>query len=153
MREKINKFLLVEKIPAIVCMLACTASILMGFAIGYVFFGPGEYLAYADTSDPYQAEVPCVASFYVETPIPPTPTPVPYNDEPHQEDAVAYMYRVSVSDGYIVVYHQDGNGGWYKEVTSTTVGALAPEELEQLAKGIHIYSEEGLARVLQDYGS
>jgi len=151
MLKKLNKLLLLEKIPPIVCLMACTASVLMGFAVGYVFFGPGEYLAYADSADtyqPHQAEAPNMAGIYIEAPIPPSPQ----QPEPDLEEE-AYLYLVTTMDGYIVIYHASENGGGMKEMTSTTVGSLAPEELERLTKGIKIYSDEALARLLQDYGS
>ena len=150
MYKKINRFLLLEKVPAIVCMLACTVSVLMGFTIGYIFFAPGGYTAYADASGPYYAEVPCMAELYVEAPVQTAP-PIQNHSETYEEEAPAYMYVVTILDGYIVVYHS-GDGG-LKEVTNTAVGALAPEELEYLAKGVRVYSDEALARILQDYGS
>jgi len=154
MFKKIKKMLLLEKIPTIVCLLACTASVLMGFAVGYIFFGPGEYaLAYGDTPSPYQAESPYLAGMPAEIYEPCDEPVFNYAETVEEQDAPSYLYVVTTLDGYIVVYHATEYGGGIKEMTSTAVGALAPEELERLAVGIRIYTEEALARILQDYGS
>ena len=147
MLRKINKALFLDKIPTIVCMLACTASVFMGFAIGYVFFGSGDYyLAYAETPGQYYAETPnAVLPSDINITAIEEPEPTPEANEATQE----YLYVVTTMDGYIVVHHPGG----IVEMTSTQVGALAPEELEQLALGIRVYTDEALVRILQDYGS
>ncbi|MCL2571438.1 MAG: hypothetical protein FWE11_03465 [Defluviitaleaceae bacterium] len=145
MLRKINKALFLDKIPTIVCMLACTASVFMGFAIGYVFFGSGDYyLAYAETPNQYNGPDTVIHSD-ISIPIIEEPESTPEADEATQE----YLYVVSTMDGYLVVHHPGGA----VEMTSTQVGALAPEELEQLVVGIRVYTDEALARILQDYGS
>ena len=152
MFDKIKKTLFLEKIPMIVCMMACVTSIFFGFTLGYVFLGQGESLVvYADTahnppesihlaeinSEPHNRENPPQAYS--------SPMPVTHND--------SYLYLVTALDGYIVVYYAMENGGGLKEVTSTAIGALALEEQERLKAGIRIYSDEALALILQDYGS
>jgi len=67
-----------------------------------------------------------------------------------------HRYVVTLQDGYIVVYHvnQDSKAnGQYHTTTGISVSSLPPEEHERLAKGINIYTEEALFRILEDYGS
>ena len=150
--SEIRKALFSEKIPTIMCLIACTASIFMGFAAGYVIFASEEdYFVYADTGSPYQADSNITTD---------TPTIYDLLDEPLVFDrqvphdaTPTYLYVVTVLDGYIVVYHAPGFGGGIKELTSTPIGALEQEELERLIAGVRVYSDEALVRVLQDYGS
>ena len=147
----LKKILITERIPPIVCMTACLASVLMGFMLGYIFFVPGEYtLAYADAVTPYQMEEPYHTAAAPEIFYPYMLGPAESQPE---EEPCSHLYVVTTLGGYLVVYHADKNGGGIKEVTSTAVGALAPEELERLKIGIRVYSDEALARILQDYGS
>ena len=146
MLNKFKRIMILEKIPGAVCAAACVASVLMGFSIGYMVFSTGEpVLAYGDAGPPSASYISAVTPELpgVETPET-TPPPPP---------EAGHMFVVTVLDGYIVIYHSQENGGGLKEVTSTIVDALAPEEQEQLKNGIKIYSEEDLARILQDYGS
>jgi len=153
--ERISKFLLSEKIPTIVCATACMVSVLVGFVMGHIFFGAGgNTLAYADTSAVYQSDTPYFAAVQPQAYDLPTQYYAPaYNQPAPDEELPAHLYVVTTLDGYLVVYHADKHGGGIKEMTSTFVGALTPEELERLAAGIRIYSDEALARILQDYGS
>ena len=146
--NKIKKFMIAERVPAIVCTIACMASVLLGFVLGYMFFGPAaEHTLAADTV--YQAEAPylAVAELY-------EPSKAEYT-LPAQDDKQkpSYLYIVTTLDGYIVVYYAEKNGGGIKEFTNTAVNALAPEEQNRLAAGIQVCSDEALARLLQDYGS
>jgi len=156
MFNKIRKALVSEKIPAVVCAMACLVSVLMGFTIGYLFVYPSEpLLAYGDTATVYKSGTPHMATVY-EFANPPAQYPETVYEEPvlESEDPVAsHIYVVTIWGGYIAIYHAQGYGGGLIEVTSTAVGMLAPEELERLAEGIKIYSDEDLARILQDYGS
>ena len=152
MLKRIYQTLFSEKIPTIICLLACTASVFMGFAIGYILFTSGENtLVYADTGPPFQAE-----STY-QTTSPEIhdeilPDAIYHRQVPHEETP-SYLYVVSVLDGYVVVYHAPGFGGGIKELTNTPISTLGLEELDQLTAGIKIYSDEALARILQDFGS
>jgi len=149
MLRKLGNILFSEKIPAMICLLACTASILMGFGVGYILFAPGEStVVYAEAGPLYQAEILTPNTEASET----LPDAVYYRHIPHEESP-SYLYVVSIMDGYVVVYHAPGFGGEIKEVTNTPIGALDSEELDQLIAGIKIYSDEALARVLQDFGS
>ena len=144
--------MLAEKIPTAICLAACTASVLMGFAVGYVFMGYHDQLnVYAETTDQYYTEItePVTAGSYAEQPH----SVIADYDHPLVIDEDAHLYVVTALDGYIVIYHAYAYGGSLKEITSTPVGILAQEELDRLAQGIKIYSEEALAMILQDYGS
>ena len=153
--DKISHFLISERIPTIVCASACMASILVGFIMGYIFFGAdGNYPAYADTATVYQAGAPYLPVSYYDSFEPPAQQSAPpYNHPGPDDDASTHLFVVTTLDGYLVVYHADEYGGGLKEMTNTHVGALAPEELERLTIGIRIYSDEELVRILQDYGS
>ena len=149
MLSKFKNAMIIEKIPGAVCVMACVASVLMGFAIGYLVFETGEpMLAYAESPlEPYTVSYAAAASglpslddFIREHSWPSTPE-------------VDYLFVVTVLDGYIVVYNSEANGGGIKEITNTTVDSFSPEEQRQLKYGIKVYSDEGLARILQDYGS
>ena len=147
---KFKKAMITEKIPGAVCAMACVASVLMGFAIGYVAFETGEpVLAYADAAMDSPA-----ASYSVAVPpgLPSLEDFIRDNGRPGTTDDT-HLFVVTVLDGYIVVYNSKASGGGIKEITNTTVDSFSPEEQEQLKYGIKIYSEEGLARILQDYGS
>ena len=151
MLNKFGRMLFAEKIPTIICLLACTASIFMGFAAGYVLFASGENtIVYADTSD--QAESPYQAGTPINDPLETLPDAV-YNRQVPHEETPSYLYVMTILDGYIVVYHGPGFGGGIKEVTNTPISTLDPEEVDKLVEGIKIYSDEALARILQDYGS
>ena len=154
--DKISHFLISEKIPTIVCATACMASVLIGFMMGYIFFGTNESnFAYADTATVYQSGAPSyLTASYYESFEPSAHYPAPSHAPPTpDEDKPSHLFVVTMLDGYLVVYHAEEYGGGLKEMTSTFVGALAPEEQAKLAAGIRIYSDEALARILQDYGS
>jgi len=154
MLGKIKNALFIEKIPAIVCAIACLTSVFLGFVLGYIFFVPGELtLAYEDTAAVYKAGYPYVAAIHPELSDPPVQSKTPAYDQPIIDNQPSHLYIVTIIGGYIAIYHAEENGGGLKEVTSTSVGTLAPEELALLTTGIKIYSEEALARILQDYSS
>ena len=146
MTDKLKKAFFTEKIPAILCAMACMASVLMGFLLGFVFFGPLEPVpAYAGThyqDEPYLAEVVMPAEIY-------EPVIHAFTEPPEER----HLYIVTALDGYIVVYHAEKNGGEIKVITTTAISALGPEEQERLLAGIPIYTDEALVRILQDYGS
>ena len=146
---RLRKSLFTEKIPGIVCTVACMVSVLMGFGLGYIYFGASEIVYAADTvhHKPNNITTAIIPSEQYEPEA--YQLSVPYDSE----DATHPLYIVTTLDGYIVIYHAKENGGEIKELTSTSVCMLTTEELEQLQYGIEIYSEEALARILQDYGS
>ena len=154
MLGKIKKNLVLEKIPAIVCMTACIASVLMGFALGYIFWGMGEpVLAYGDAAV-HQPRFPHIAGMSSELYEPPAQG-LGHVASPSalEIDTLNHMYIVTVVDGYIVIYHAEERGGEIKEITGIAVDSLATEERERLMAGIRVYSDEELAWILQDYGS
>ena len=158
MLSKFKKAMITEKIPGAVCAMACVASVLMGFAIGYIVFETGEpVLAYADAPmDPpaasYSADVTPGFTPGFASGLPSLEDFIRDYSQPRTPEA-DYLFLVTVLDGYIVVYHSEESGGELKEITSTSIYSFSLEEQEQLKYGIKIYSEEGLARILQDYGS
>ena len=154
MLGKIKKNLISEKIPAIVCMTACMASVLMGFVLGYAFFGMGEpVLVYGDAAENRQY-APHMAALSPEVYELPMQNPGRViSPSALDNGATGHLYVVTVMDGYIAVYHSEERGGGLKEVTSTAIDALPAEEQERLMAGIHVYSDEELAWILQDYGS
>ena len=153
--DKISHFLISEKIPTIVCASACMASVLVGFMMGYIFFGASaNNPVYADTTAVYQSGTPYLTVSYYDSFEPSAQPPSsPYVQPDPAVDTPSHLFVVTMLNGYLVVYHADEYGGGLKERTNTFVGALAPEELERLTVGIRIYSDEELVRILQDYGS
>ena len=154
--DKLKKYFFAEKIPALVGIMACIASLFIGFGLGYVFFR-GEYtLVYADAAAPYQADAANMTAIDTEHHILKEILPKPICNQPNhyeQEEEPSYLYVVTTLDGYIAIYYAEEQGGGLKEITSTSISALGQEELARLAIGIRIYSEESLVRLLQDYGS
>jgi hypothetical protein len=123
----------------------CAVSAVAGIALGYFIFGPMGVSAGITDYD-YSGEVAEYTQRYsirayepiyevAENPVEPT-----------------HNYILTVNNGYIVVLHA-GDDPTIKEITPTPVNALPPEEQERLAQGIHIYTEEALIRILEDYGS
>ena len=154
MYKKIKDALILEKVPGIVCAIACLASVFMGFVLGYVVLDTGEtLLAYEDTAAVYQAVTPHLAAVPEYNYQPEQSPTAEYNVPLVDNQTDSYLYVVTILGGYIAIYHAEKYGGGLKEITSTAVGALAPEELERLSIGIKIYSDEALAMILQDYGS
>ena len=150
-----TRMLIVEKIPGIVCVVACMASVLMGFGVGFIVFGIDETMAYADTATVYQAGAPYHDVIYYDVdrygeyePLEITRLPYAFN-----EALDNHLYLVTISDGYIVVYNSESNGGGVKMSTNTYVGALSTEDQERLLYGIRVYTDEELVRILQNYGS
>jgi len=156
MLYKVKNALISERIPGIVCAMACITSVILGFTIGHIVSGSGEnLLAYDDAAAVYQPGTPYLAAMPEFDDLPMIgQAPTPEYDNPVMDSPVAaHLYVVTILGEYIAIYHAEEYGGGLKEVTSTSVGALAPEEIERLATGIKIYSDEALAMILQDYGS
>ena len=174
MYSKIRHLMFLEKIPAIVCLLACVASVLLGFTVGVVILGRGSYPAiYADAASPddgmatYQAKAGMDSKSSERGNTDSTPEEGTYTDEytthpnmadtdssqPQDNNGTPYKYVVTAIDGYIVVFHAEIYGGGIKERTNTAVGALPQEDIERLTMGIKVCSDEALVRILQDYGS
>ena len=66
-----------------------------------------------------------------------------------QEDSPRYL--LSTDHGFVAVFYvQDKT---LKERTRTPASALPFDERQRLLRGIPIYTEEQLTRLLQDYGS
>jgi len=63
-------------------------------------------------------------------------------------------YRIGEKDGYIAVYYEKPvNGISLKEITDTPISALPKDEQERIKKGIEVYGEDELIRMLEDYSS
>jgi hypothetical protein len=138
-------------------IVTCTASALLGIALGYFVFGPIGVSARTGAANPppETAEERKIEKITTE----PLLAYVNYDTksaqefEPDREPTTpAHRFIVTSKDGVIVVYHA-GEKSEIKEVTLTPVNALPPEEQERLAQGILIYTEEALIRILEDYGS
>lgn len=68
--------------------------------------------------------------------------------------AAGHRYVLSLFDGYVAVFSASGEAATdVMEVTGTPASALSPDERRRLTTGIKIFSEDQLARILQDYGS
>ena len=145
------KMLVSERVPGIVCTLACVVSVLMGFGLGYfTFASAGYYVVYADTAEVYHADSPnLLTPHYNLREL----LDCGYGDNFAAEYEKSPLYIVTVHDGFLVVFHAEKYGGGIKEITSIYVGALTLEEQDRLTIGIRVYSEEELVRTLQDYGS
>ena len=123
-------------------------AVTLGVIIGYFIFGPVstygapgnyieiEYETYIAPTEPeitcdYDESIPC----FVEMP--------------------AHSYVVTSQDGYVVVLYavQDGKAPHIKTVTNIPISPLPQIEQTRLENGINIYDEEGLFRILEDFGS
>jgi len=138
---------LLEKNWHIFALAACLASIILGTVFGY--FISGRQLVTAHEAIPQDVYETTVEVAYIDTPtvIDITPSPV------YADTAPSHRYVVTVVDGFVAVFYAAHSGGALKEITTSTVSTLPAFDLEQLEAGIFIYSEEALARILQDYGS
>lgn len=66
----------------------------------------------------------------------------------------AFHYILGVYDGFIAIFHNNERGdSELKEITETPISSLPQEERIKLEKGIIVYGEEELIRMLQDYNS
>ncbi|MCL1883663.1 MAG: BofC C-terminal domain-containing protein [Defluviitaleaceae bacterium] len=129
-----------SKYFALICG-TCVASALAGIALGYFVFGPiGVSARDGIAAAAYESDAGFIELAEAE------PETVISDSEP------AHNFIVTSRDGYIAVYYA-GEETELRELTFTPVNALPPEEQERLAQGIHIYTEEALTRILEDYGS
>ena len=96
-----------------------------------------------------------IANLNLEILPPPPQTETTHTPAPELPPSPSHRYVVTSHNGYIVVHYaaHEGKSDPVKTVTNISTNALAPEELERLAQGIHIYTEEALFRILEDYGS
>jgi len=62
-----------------------------------------------------------------------------------------YVLGIEQGSGFVAVFYY--NQSTIKDLTRTPISALSPEEFIQLSEGIHIYTEEQLVKLLQDYDS
>ena len=144
----------------------CALSALVGIGLGYLAFGPvrGLVMAYDDAVVAYEANIDFALPEVVVLPpgdneyfLMEDTVAVIAQDDVFAVEEYSHRYLVTASDdGYIVVYNVypgDKSGGTVREVTTTTIDSLAPEEQALLLGGIRIYTEEALVRILEDYGS
>jgi hypothetical protein len=124
---------------------SCVLSVLLGVGFGYLIFGGASVNATLYTGNTTQASVPAISSGTLSEII---------ASQPDNDDAPpSHRYLVTVVDGYITVFYADHTGGGLKETTTSPAYILPSADLERLQEGIRVYTEEALARVLQDYGS
>ena len=62
-------------------------------------------------------------------------------------------YLISIKDGYVAVFYTDNGVSKLKETTNKPIIALSQDDVNSLKKGINVYGEENLARILEDYES
>lgn len=63
-------------------------------------------------------------------------------------------YIVGVKDGFVAVFYNSAQKtDNIKEVTSTPVNALTPDEQLKLKEGIYVSGRDNLNKILEDYGS
>jgi len=132
----------------------CIVSALVGIGLGYLVVGPVQASAMANRD----AHVNAYATYEIEPTADFAPEQAQDYLAAHEEtdDESTHRYLVTAIDGYIVIYDmtpEDKSGGQSREITSTTIDSLSPEEQARLLGGIRIYSEEALVRILEDYGS
>ena len=145
---------------------ACLMSVVLGLAAGYLLFGGQMFPSNAPPATQYRAAaldpgeiLPGMVSSVMDVPadIPRSETAQPDDTLPpadiFTEATPAHQYILRIADGYIAVYYAEEAGGALKELTTVPVSALPQADMEVLSEGIRVYSEEGLARILQDYGS
>jgi hypothetical protein len=119
----------------------CALSAVIGIMLGYFVFGPIGVsatmfeLQELSIGKPVNYEIPATQGF----------AKIEFEEQ-------EYKFTVASENGYIVVYYA-GESPQIKEITFTPINALPAEEQERLARGIHIYTEEELVRILEDYGS
>ena len=122
----------------------CIVAAIAGVALGYFVFGPiGVYAGIATTTGESHIVLPredTSSAYCRET------------EETAKEPEPDHDFILTVDDGYIIVLHA-GDEREIKETIYTAADALPQEELERLASGIRIYTEEALIRILEDYGS
>ncbi|MCL2204782.1 MAG: hypothetical protein FWB88_12680 [Defluviitaleaceae bacterium] len=123
---------------------SCILSVVLGVGFGYLLFGGATVNARIYTDTPVQAAVPAVSGKINEV--------VSYLAE-SEALLPAHRYVVTVVDGYIAVFYAEGAGGGLLEITTTPYHSLPTADREKLQRGIPVYTEEALGRILQDYGS
>jgi len=70
-----------------------------------------------------------------------------------QNDALEHRrFTIATHEGFIAVFY-DNDQTTIKELTNRPVDALAKEEQDRLAEGIHVIGNEELIRALEDFGS
>ena len=114
---------------ALVGLLCGGGGLAAGYAIGGGFESDGAYLGM-----PVQ---------YLAATSPPALDVEPGVAEPR--------YVLGTDEGFVAVFYAGGET--LLERTRTPEYALSLDERERLHEGIYIYTEEQLARALQDYGS
>jgi len=138
---------ILEKNWHIFALVACLASILLGTLFGYSISIRNLVIAHESTPDVEYHAVIEAAYINIPTMIDATPSPV------YADTTPTHRYVVTVVDGFVAVFYAAHSGGALKEITTYAVNTFPSYDLERLEAGIFIYSEEALARILQDYGS
>lgn len=113
----------------------CAASAVAGFALGYFVYGEEQVI----TKTHAEARIAVPFGYYAEPPE----KPAPPSPEPE------YKFVVTSRDGAIVVYY----AGEETEFYDVAIDGLPDADRERLEQGIFAYTEEELARILEDYGS
>jgi hypothetical protein len=123
----------------ILIITACVLSVLSGLAFGYLLFGGASVNANihtrADEVVPTSGTVNEVVTI-----------------DGFAEDVLP-RYVVTAVNGYVAVFYADHAGGGIMETTTIPLNVLPEYDILRLTQGIYIYTDEALARILQDYGS
>jgi hypothetical protein len=124
---------------------AAALSAVCGVFLGYFFFGPMGVFASENAERAYvNYDLPVFEAVQSEF----------FAAEKDWPPEVYYEFIVTTDGEFIVVYYAAGeNAGQVMEVTPIVVNAFPAEERERLERGIGIYTEEALFRILEDYGS
>ncbi len=61
-------------------------------------------------------------------------------------------YVIGEQEGYVAVFYEmETNGTCLKEITDTPLSALSEDEQKRLREGIHVFGEDALVRILEDF--
>jgi len=134
---------------------ACTAALFFGLGVGYLLFSGATGLGAAYV----QAYSPPTDMMYASTSVIPAAEYAPFlpmaPGSTDRADAapppIPHRYIVTMVDGFIAVV--DAQEGVLLELTTTPTSTFSIYDLDRLRNGIRIYTDEALARILQDYGS
>ena len=121
----------------------CLGSVLLGVGLGYLVFGGARVSATIYTGAVGFSEEQVGSKDGVGEVLPGLLYEL-------GDEAAGYLYLVTVMDGFVAVMYACGE---VKEVTTIPTNTLPAADMAFLEQGIRIYTDEALARILQDYGS
>jgi len=142
---------MMHKSDHIIIIAVITFFSLLGFGAGYIVFGPLSASSAAATESGYLQYDMSIAGVEFSPRLEET-APEP---EPEPLVLPAHRYVVTSQNGYIAVHLANADGGAGEQISTLnmSVTSLPAEEQERLARGINVYTEDALIRILEDYGS